>query len=191
MCQLLKSQTVSVLNWSLYSKTFSFLPLLSVSLYELQSQYTIRNMTTHLCWSGLLHLRMCLHSVHQQTSCQPPGNRLLSSLQRNCHGKQTNYTFAEFMFRWSPQIRIRTDWVTCFCVQTPACCTGFYGPDCSPCPGGYQTPCSGHGQVHSTSAHSYQVLYTWWYLAMKALLSFVLYIFTIDVHYDVSFSFII
>uniref|UniRef100_A0A8D0DEB8 Stabilin 2 n=1 Tax=Sander lucioperca TaxID=283035 RepID=A0A8D0DEB8_SANLU len=31
-------------------------------------------------------------------------------------------------------------------VTTPACCQGFYGPDCSPCPGGYQTPCSGHGQ---------------------------------------------
>uniref|UniRef100_A0A671UAA8 Stabilin 2 n=1 Tax=Sparus aurata TaxID=8175 RepID=A0A671UAA8_SPAAU len=31
-------------------------------------------------------------------------------------------------------------------VQTPACCKGFHGPDCSPCPGGYQTPCSGHGQ---------------------------------------------
>ncbi|KAM9327686.1 stabilin-2 isoform 2-T2 [Pholidichthys leucotaenia] len=31
-------------------------------------------------------------------------------------------------------------------VTTAACCKGFYGPDCRPCPGGYQTPCSGHGQ---------------------------------------------
>ncbi|XP_075967354.1 LOW QUALITY PROTEIN: stabilin-2 [Anarhichas minor] len=31
-------------------------------------------------------------------------------------------------------------------VTTPACCKGFYGLDCRPCPGGYQTPCSGHGQ---------------------------------------------
>ncbi|XP_015254887.1 PREDICTED: stabilin-2 [Cyprinodon variegatus] len=31
-------------------------------------------------------------------------------------------------------------------VKTPACCKGFYGPDCSPCPGGFQTPCSGRGQ---------------------------------------------
>ncbi|XP_071358845.1 stabilin-2 isoform X1 [Trachinotus anak] len=31
-------------------------------------------------------------------------------------------------------------------VTTPACCKGFYGPDCTPCPGGFQTPCSGHGQ---------------------------------------------
>ncbi|XP_029019242.1 stabilin-2 isoform X3 [Betta splendens] len=31
-------------------------------------------------------------------------------------------------------------------VTTPACCAGFYGPDCSPCPGGFQSPCSGHGQ---------------------------------------------
>lgn len=35
-------------------------------------------------------------------------------------------------------------------VQTQACCKGFYGPDCSPCPGGFQAPCSGHGQVRST-----------------------------------------
>ncbi|CAJ1054448.1 LOW QUALITY PROTEIN: stabilin-2-like [Xyrichtys novacula] len=31
-------------------------------------------------------------------------------------------------------------------VTTPACCKSFYGPDCTPCPGGHQTPCSGHGQ---------------------------------------------
>uniref|UniRef100_A0A3Q3W761 Uncharacterized protein n=1 Tax=Mola mola TaxID=94237 RepID=A0A3Q3W761_MOLML len=31
-------------------------------------------------------------------------------------------------------------------VTTPACCQGFYGPDCSPCPGGHQMPCSQHGQ---------------------------------------------
>uniref|UniRef100_A0A667ZJM3 Stabilin 2 n=1 Tax=Myripristis murdjan TaxID=586833 RepID=A0A667ZJM3_9TELE len=36
---------------------------------------------------------------------------------------------------------------TCsLCAQTPACCRGFYGPECSMCPGGFQTPCSGHGQ---------------------------------------------
>uniref|UniRef100_A0A3Q3QBM3 Uncharacterized protein n=1 Tax=Monopterus albus TaxID=43700 RepID=A0A3Q3QBM3_MONAL len=33
--------------------------------------------------------------------------------------------------------------------QKLSCCKGFYGPDCSPCPGGYQTACSGHGQVRS------------------------------------------
>ncbi|CAN9508355.1 unnamed protein product [Ophioblennius macclurei] len=31
-------------------------------------------------------------------------------------------------------------------VTTAACCKGFYGPQCTPCPGGFQTPCSGHGQ---------------------------------------------
>ncbi|XP_056132482.1 stabilin-2 isoform X2 [Lampris incognitus] len=31
-------------------------------------------------------------------------------------------------------------------VTTLQCCKGFYGPECSPCPGGFQTPCSGHGQ---------------------------------------------
>uniref|UniRef100_A0A673BC57 Stabilin 2 n=1 Tax=Sphaeramia orbicularis TaxID=375764 RepID=A0A673BC57_9TELE len=32
------------------------------------------------------------------------------------------------------------------CLQTAACCSGFFGADCSPCPGGYTTPCSGHGK---------------------------------------------
>ncbi|XP_042372390.1 stabilin-2-like, partial [Plectropomus leopardus] len=31
-------------------------------------------------------------------------------------------------------------------VMTAACCKGFYGPDCRPCPGGFQMPCSRHGQ---------------------------------------------
>ncbi|XP_035257311.1 stabilin-2 isoform X1 [Anguilla anguilla] len=31
-------------------------------------------------------------------------------------------------------------------VTTPLCCKSFYGPDCSPCPGGFTTPCSGQGQ---------------------------------------------
>ncbi|XP_072234103.1 stabilin-2 [Leuresthes tenuis] len=31
-------------------------------------------------------------------------------------------------------------------VTTPACCKGFYGPDCTPCPGGFQSSCSGHGK---------------------------------------------
>ncbi|MEQ2202981.1 hypothetical protein XENOCAPTIV_021999, partial [Xenoophorus captivus] len=31
-------------------------------------------------------------------------------------------------------------------VKVRSCCKGFYGPDCTPCPGGFQTPCSGHGQ---------------------------------------------
>uniref|UniRef100_UPI0037E83392 stabilin-2 n=1 Tax=Semicossyphus pulcher TaxID=241346 RepID=UPI0037E83392 len=48
-----------------------------------------------------------------------------------------------------PAIRIPATgcWPLCnTTVTTPACCKGFYGPDCSPCPGGFQTPCSGHGQ---------------------------------------------
>ncbi|XP_077355725.1 stabilin-2 [Festucalex cinctus] len=31
-------------------------------------------------------------------------------------------------------------------VTTAACCRGFYGPDCSSCPGGHGSPCSGRGQ---------------------------------------------
>ncbi|XP_051746711.1 stabilin-2 isoform X3 [Ctenopharyngodon idella] len=36
-----------------------------------------------------------------------------------------------------------------FCNETktiPRCCKGFFGPDCSPCPGGYTAPCSSHGK---------------------------------------------
>ncbi|XP_030633246.1 stabilin-2 [Chanos chanos] len=29
---------------------------------------------------------------------------------------------------------------------TPICCKGFFGPNCSPCPGGFSTPCLSHGR---------------------------------------------
>uniref|UniRef100_A0A672US94 Stabilin 2 n=1 Tax=Strigops habroptila TaxID=2489341 RepID=A0A672US94_STRHB len=32
-----------------------------------------------------------------------------------------------------------------FISQEPKCCKGFFGPDCSPCPGGFSKPCSGNG----------------------------------------------
>uniref|UniRef100_F7EKW5 Stabilin 1 n=1 Tax=Ornithorhynchus anatinus TaxID=9258 RepID=F7EKW5_ORNAN len=35
-----------------------------------------------------------------------------------------------------------------YCNQTisnPDCCKGFFGPDCTPCPGGFTTPCYGRG----------------------------------------------
>ncbi|XP_013802934.1 stabilin-2 isoform X1 [Apteryx mantelli] len=31
-------------------------------------------------------------------------------------------------------------------MKEPKCCKGFFGPDCSPCPGGFSKPCSGNGQ---------------------------------------------
>lgn len=31
-------------------------------------------------------------------------------------------------------------------MKVPKCCKGFYGPDCSQCPGGFSNPCSGNGQ---------------------------------------------
>ncbi|KAG7277658.1 hypothetical protein CRUP_025343 [Coryphaenoides rupestris] len=31
-------------------------------------------------------------------------------------------------------------------ITTAMCCAGFYGAQCTPCPGGFQNPCSGHGQ---------------------------------------------
>uniref|UniRef100_A0A670IWM6 Stabilin 2 n=1 Tax=Podarcis muralis TaxID=64176 RepID=A0A670IWM6_PODMU len=31
-------------------------------------------------------------------------------------------------------------------LQEPKCCKGFFGPDCSQCPGGFSNPCSGNGQ---------------------------------------------
>ncbi|XP_039999160.1 stabilin-2 isoform X2 [Xiphias gladius] len=49
----------------------------------------------------------------------------------------------------SPAVNIPATGCSPLCnatVTTPACCKGFYGPDCTPCPGGYQNPCSGHGQ---------------------------------------------
>ncbi|XP_042746083.1 stabilin-2 [Lagopus leucura] len=31
-------------------------------------------------------------------------------------------------------------------IKKPKCCRGFFGPSCSPCPGGFSKPCSGNGQ---------------------------------------------
>ncbi|KFP52029.1 Stabilin-2, partial [Cathartes aura] len=31
-------------------------------------------------------------------------------------------------------------------IKEPKCCKGFFGPDCSPCPGGFSKPCSGNGK---------------------------------------------
>ncbi|XP_068611107.1 stabilin-2 [Brachionichthys hirsutus] len=53
------------------------------------------------------------------------------------------------MFIPKSSIRIPVQGCSPLCaanVTTPACCSGFYGPDCGPCPGGHQAPCSGHGQ---------------------------------------------
>ncbi|KAM9334912.1 stabilin-2 [Symphorus nematophorus] len=49
----------------------------------------------------------------------------------------------------SPVVKIPVRGCSPLCnttVTTPACCKGFYSPDCHPCPGGFKTPCSGHGQ---------------------------------------------
>ncbi|XP_072024997.1 stabilin-2-like [Amphiura filiformis] len=39
----------------------------------------------------------------------------------------------------------RTTWIE-------ECCTGFYGETCLSCPGGFQTPCSGHGECNDKMA---------------------------------------
>uniref|UniRef100_A0A3P8UTH8 Stabilin 2 n=1 Tax=Cynoglossus semilaevis TaxID=244447 RepID=A0A3P8UTH8_CYNSE len=52
-------------------------------------------------------------------------------------------------FYQSVEFRIPREGCALLCkatVTTAACCQGFYGEGCSPCPGGHQTPCSGHGQ---------------------------------------------
>uniref|UniRef100_A0A8C2IG73 Stabilin 2 n=1 Tax=Cyprinus carpio TaxID=7962 RepID=A0A8C2IG73_CYPCA len=45
-------------------------------------------------------------------------------------------------------ISIPTLGCSLFCNETkttPRCCKGFFGLDCSPCPGGFTAPCSSHG----------------------------------------------
>ncbi|XP_017292654.2 stabilin-2, partial [Kryptolebias marmoratus] len=60
------------------------------------------------------------------------------------------YTFGcVYTMPISPPIRFSVRGCSPVCnttITTQACCKGFYGPDCSPCPGGFQTPCSEHGQ---------------------------------------------
>ncbi|XP_037552034.1 stabilin-2 [Nematolebias whitei] len=60
------------------------------------------------------------------------------------------YTFGcAYIMPVTPSVRFTVRGCSPICnttVMTRACCKGFYGPDCSPCPGGFQAPCSGHGQ---------------------------------------------
>ncbi|XP_023668414.2 stabilin-2 isoform X1 [Paramormyrops kingsleyae] len=71
------------------------------------------------------------------TASCPSGVPLINTLLRGCIFRDTILN-----------ISIPTMGCSILCnktVTTEACCKGFYGPDCRPCPGGFSTPCSGHG----------------------------------------------
>uniref|UniRef100_A0A671QZM6 Stabilin-2-like n=1 Tax=Sinocyclocheilus anshuiensis TaxID=1608454 RepID=A0A671QZM6_9TELE len=56
-------------------------------------------------------------------------------IPHRCDIKETN------IFKVSPIFKLA---IICL-DQAPRCCKGFFGPDCSPCPGGFTAPCSSHG----------------------------------------------
>ncbi|XP_019899888.1 stabilin-2 isoform X3 [Esox lucius] len=64
-------------------------------------------------------------------------------------GVSTNTFARDCVFRDKLGFNIPTFGCSLVCnstITTQLCCKGFYGPDCSPCPGGFNNPCSGHGQ---------------------------------------------
>ncbi|KAM4569636.1 stabilin-2 [Odontesthes bonariensis] len=86
-------------------------------------------------------------------SCQP--NLLTCPSQDNAdvkipaHGRNAIIGCVSTISTGDPPMKITVRGCSPLCnttVTTPACCKGFYGPDCTPCPGGFQTSCSGHGQ---------------------------------------------
>nr|XP_033807631.1 stabilin-2 isoform X2 [Geotrypetes seraphini] len=74
------------------------------------------------------------------SSACPPNSKATNMFSNNC-----NYVLKKFGENY-PRIGCAR-----FCNSTivvPKCCKGFYGPDCSPCPGGYSNPCSGNGECN-------------------------------------------
>ncbi|XP_065146012.1 stabilin-2 [Paramisgurnus dabryanus] len=67
-------------------------------------------------------------------------------------GEPMNTALKNCVYRINRQdisLPILTTGCSHFCNETKTtrlCCKGFFGPDCSPCPGGYIAPCSSHGK---------------------------------------------
>ncbi|XP_051974737.1 stabilin-2 [Xyrauchen texanus] len=79
----------------------------------------------------------CVSCTLASKSTCPTGESL-NIFSRGCVFKKINSGFI-----------IPTLGCALFCNETkttPRCCKGFFGPDCSPCPGGFTAPCSSHGK---------------------------------------------
>ncbi|XP_071959825.1 stabilin-2-like [Antedon mediterranea] len=64
--------------------------------------------------------------------------------------RTTNETFRGCLFNYKyGDIDVQQEGCSLLCSQTvvtPACCEGFYGANCLPCPGGFLQPCLNNGQ---------------------------------------------
>ncbi|MBN3320010.1 STAB2 protein, partial [Atractosteus spatula] len=75
----------------------------------------------------------------------------LKVTRTSCASGEATGTFMRGCIYMSSVIGVKIPTIGCAqnCNQTvtrPLCCSGFYGPECSPCPGGFSQPCSARGQ---------------------------------------------
>ncbi|KAK3544692.1 hypothetical protein QTP86_026093 [Hemibagrus guttatus] len=76
--------------------------------------------------------------------------KLISKISPSCGHSAKNTTSTDCLYmKKSAGINVPVLGCRLFCNETritPQCCKGFYGSDCSPCPGGFSAPCSSHGK---------------------------------------------
>uniref|UniRef100_W5NCW4 Stabilin 2 n=1 Tax=Lepisosteus oculatus TaxID=7918 RepID=W5NCW4_LEPOC len=75
----------------------------------------------------------------------------LKVTRTSCASGEATGTFKRGCIYTSSVIGVKIPTIGCaqYCNQTvtrPLCCSGFYGRECSPCPGGFSQPCSARGQ---------------------------------------------
>nr|XP_023690960.1 stabilin-1-like [Paramormyrops kingsleyae] len=79
----------------------------------------------------------CTRCSHLNETHCPSGSTELTSYRRDCE------------YSTSPDfLMLSSGGCAKYCNTTrvqPDCCPGFYGPDCKPCIGGFETPCYGKG----------------------------------------------
>ncbi|XP_023572700.1 stabilin-2 isoform X1 [Octodon degus] len=91
----------------------------------------------HRCDETKSEIKMgsCVNCILMSGSNCPAGSEPTALFTRNCvYNTKTNTPRAGCARYCNGTVRV------------PECCRGFYGPDCSQCPGGFSNPCSGNGQ---------------------------------------------
>ncbi|XP_056462964.1 stabilin-1 isoform X1 [Gadus chalcogrammus] len=103
--------------------------------------------------SSRISMGPCIHCNALHASRCPDGSTELTSHQTGCNYRWISVTLSDGCAK--------------FCnssTQVAGCCPGFYGPDCRPCIGGFQTPCYGRGRcsdgIHGNGACSCHSAFT-------------------------------
>ncbi|XP_070594767.1 stabilin-1 isoform X2 [Erythrolamprus reginae] len=88
----------------------------------------------------------CVDCEHLNNSICPPGSQIMEGKAfQDKAGQDTN----ECVYIHNPVgLNVLKKGCQRYCTlkeEKPGCCKGFFGPSCTPCPGGYSNPCYGKG----------------------------------------------